>query len=422
MTGTGVLREAASARLAPDTVRGTFLELAERFRPQEAAGLDARWVIELSDAATHTIHIRDGACFVSVGNRSHPDATIRTDLGTWRDIVSGRRDPVSAFTSGHLQADGDLNLAMRLATLFRPGPETTRLVRTTRTDAAGTEIEALVTGRGTPVLLLHGLCASKISFLPTLDGLADRYEVHALDLPGFGKSDKPLPTGNRYSPSWMAGVVREYLRANNIRRAYLVGNSMGGRIATEVALRSPGRVLGIVGLCPAVAFDEWQWAGPALRLLRGQWLGLAPFPISRATVVAAIEDMFHDPSCIPAANMEAAAGEFLLGIEDRRNRLAITAAARHLGAERASGRRSFWNRVCKVNVPSYWVFGADDHLVSHRYAERVRTCLPEARVEVWPGIGHVPQFEAPDLTNERVGGFIDGLEGARASDVDPGLK
>ncbi|MGH3441907.1 MAG: alpha/beta fold hydrolase [Nitriliruptorales bacterium] len=419
MTGSRKLKEspkrtsavppAASGR----SVHESVLRLPERFRPQEAIGLDARWVLDIAGHGLFTVSVRDGRCSVQAGNGIPPDATLRTDPRTWLGLESGLTDGIAAFTRGDLSVAGDLHLALRLETLFLPGPAAQRFLRIARTDVGGFEVESVIAGRGTPVVLLHGLAASKVSFLPTLDGLADRYEVHALDLPGFGKSAKPLPTGKRYSARWMAKVVRDYLRAQRIRHAYLIGNSMGGRIAVEVALRYPRRTLGVVTLGSAVAFDEWQWLGLALRTLRSEWLAVSPVPLRRRWVESAVADLFADPARIPPQNIAAAAEEFLRSVKDARHRLAIAACARHLGAEKANGRNSFWERLEGLRTPSYWVWGSEDRLSSCRYAERVRTHAPTARVEVWDGIGHVPQFEDIDGTNVRVGAFLDDLEASR---------
>jgi pimeloyl-ACP methyl ester carboxylesterase len=389
-------------------VRSSILHLVERFRPAEAIGLNARWHIRVHGHGAYTIHVREGACFISVGEGSEADAVIDTDAETWLDIAAGRQDGVAAFARHRLWASGDLNLALRLDTLFLPGPEATRFLRTARTDVKGMCIDSFIAGRGKPVLLLHGLCASKVSWLPTIDGLAGRYEVHALDLPGFGHSDKPLPAGGRYSARWMASVVNGYMRAHGLHSAHIVGNSMGGRIAVELGLRHPRRVETLVGLGTAVAFDEWQWARPFLRLLQGQWLGMAPFPLRQEWVETGIVDLFGDLSTVPRRNVVAAAQEFIRGTRDRRHRLAIMACARHIGKEPANGRRSFWRRIEALRMPSYWIWGSTDRLSSCRYAEKVRSCCPDAQVEIWDGVGHVPQFEQPDRTNEAILGFIGG--------------
>jgi pimeloyl-ACP methyl ester carboxylesterase len=64
-------------------------------------------------------------------------------------------------------------------------------------------------------------------------------------------------------------------------------------------------------------------------------------------------------------------------------------------------------------VPTYWIFGRHDRLVSHRYAARIGASLPAARVEVWDGVGHVPQFEVPERTNEALLDWLARIDGSR---------
>ena len=396
-----------------DDVRSSFLRLAERFQPQEARGLDAVYKIVIAGSGPTTIHVRDGRCLVSPGATEHPMATLSASAGTWLDLVDGHVDGIAAFLTGRLAISGDLNLAARFETLFSPVANASRVHRTVETRARGVRLESIVSGVGPPVVLLHGLGANKVSFLPTLDGLADRFEVHALDLPGFGKSAKPLPSGRRYSMAWHADVVNAYLVANNLGAAHLVGNSMGGRIALEVALRHPRSVRGIVGLGPAVAFDEYRMLAPLLRLSRPQWLGLAPVPIPRSMIENIVRDLFHDPSTVPSANHRAASEDVVNALRDPAHRMALLACARQLAAERSRGKRAYWSRLERLTVPSYWIFGQQDRLVDQRYAARVEGTIPAARVDVWPEMGHVPQFEAPARTNAAIIDWLTGLDAAR---------
>lgn len=397
-----------------DDLRSSFLRLAERFDGAAAGSLEATYVVDVTGRAPTTVAIRDGRCFLSPGTTSVADARLSTDASTWLDLVEGRVDGIAAFLAGRLAIEGDLALAARFETLFRPAPGATRVPRTRRTTVKGVEIESIVAGTGTPVLLLHGLGASKVSFLPTLDGLADdRYEVHALDLPGFGKSSKPLPAGRRYTMPWMADVVHGYLIANRIRSAHVVGNSMGGRIATELALRHPGSVRSVVGLGSAVAFDEYRRIAPFLRVSRPQYLAALPVAPKRGWVEAGIRGMFHDPSRVPAANHRAAADDVIRSFREPGYRMALASCARNLGMERGEGRSSYWTRLGTCGVPSYWIFGRHDRLVRHRYADRVRESLPSARVEMWDDCGHVPQFEHPERTNQRIASWLGRIDGDR---------
>ncbi len=399
-------RHAAIAQVQPHpaiAVRDAMGHLESRFRPDIARGLVATWSLDLGPQGIWDVHVADHRCRIERTDMVNADAVARlvVDAGTWVDIVAGRRDGIRAFQAGALQIRGDLNLAVRLETLFAPGPEATNPLEVRRTRIKGNTIESLVTGRGAPVVLIHGLAAHKVSFVPTLVGLADAgHEVHAIDLPGFGKSDKPLPAGRRYSMNWMADHVNGYLIHHNLRDAVLVGNSMGGRIATEVALRNPRSVRAVAGLGAAVAFDEWQRLGPWLARAQFHWGAAMPSPIKAKWIAKGIQEvLFSDRDCLPQDNFEAAAEDVLVSLADHRYRLATAACARQLIRERSEGRGGFWERLSGLAVPSYWVWGSNDRLVSSRYADRMRRTLPGSQVEVWDGVGHVPQFEAPDRTN-----------------------
>jgi pimeloyl-ACP methyl ester carboxylesterase len=398
-----------------DEVRSSFLRLAERFDRSGAATLRATYVIDVAGRGPTTVAVQEGRCFVSPGAAPDPDARLATEPATWLDLVDGRVDGIAAFLAGKLVIEGDLALAARFETLFRPAPGATRVLRTRHTDVKGVEVESIVAGSGdTPVLLLHGLGASKVSFLPTLDGLAgDRFEVHALDLPGFGKSGKPVPAGRRYTMAWMADVVHGYMIRNRIRDAHIVGNSMGGRIATEMALRHPASVRSIVGLGSAVAFDEYRLIAPLLRVTRPQYLAVAPFRVRRSWIEAGIRDLFHDPSRVPEANYRAAATDVMLSMREPGYRMALASCARNLGMERGRGRSSYWDRLGTCSVPSYWIFGRHDRLVRHGYATRVRDSLPAAKVEMWDDCGHVPQFEHPERVTDRVTSWLGRIEAGR---------
>src|ERR1041384_7816631 len=102
----------------------------------------------------------------------------------------------------------------------------------------GRRVATRTMGRGFDVLLLHGLGGAKTSFFDTAAALSNAgYRVHALDFPGFGFSSKPAtaPYSSRYFAETVVGVMD----ALGIERAHLVGNSMGGRVALEVGLRTP---------------------------------------------------------------------------------------------------------------------------------------------------------------------------------------
>ncbi len=378
-----------------DRVHAAHADLVQRFDPLTAQGLDAAVLVELSDSGPTSIEIAAGRCTIRSGIQPpSPAVTFRTDAGVWLDLIEGRIRGMDAFLAGALKVSGDLHLATRFQALFRRLPEQPRF-EVTHTDVRGIEIEALVAGEGQPVILIHGLGANKVSFLPTVSALADHHEVHAIDLPGFGRSAKPLPVGHRYSMGWFAEVVNGYLIARGLDAVHLIGNSMGGRIALEVALHHPRSVHSLVGLGPALGFDLTRPISPLLRIAQSHWMGVAPVQPSRRLVESFVRSLFADPDVLPPEHHRVAADDVVAAWRDPAHRLAVLAAARQIGMEPGTGRGAYWRRLRNLTVPSFWVFGEEDRLVASRYAARVAAAVPEAQVETWPGVGHVPQFEAP---------------------------
>ena len=141
--------------------------------------------------------------------------------------------------------------------------------RRVRTEAGAFSI--IEAGEGPPVLMLHGLGGTKASFLPSIAALAPSFRTVAVDLLGFGDSDKPL--GASYGPGFQARAVEQLLDALELEHAHIVGHSMGGRVALELGFAHPDRTDGLVLMTPAMAWlRERRWA-PYLRWVRPE-LGL----------------------------------------------------------------------------------------------------------------------------------------------------
>src|SRR2546430_13234671 len=163
--------------------------------------------------------------------------------------------------------------------LSAPGRLRFRMVATRRT-----RLSIMEAGSGRPVVALHGLGGTKGSFIPTVAALGGRFRVIAIDLPGFGDSDKPI--GASYDARFFARAVSDLLDALQLDRAHLIGNSLAGRVALEVGLRYPDRVDRLALLCPSLAWRrERAWA-PLLRLTRPELglIPLAPRPVVEAIV------------------------------------------------------------------------------------------------------------------------------------------
>jgi pimeloyl-ACP methyl ester carboxylesterase len=254
-----------------------------------------------------------------------------------------------------------------------------------------------------PVVLLHGLGATSASFLPTFWDLARDHHVFAVDLPGFGESGKPVrPLHAAYFARWTVA----FLDAMKIDRAHLVGNSMGGRVALEVALRSPERVQRLALLTPSLAWRRFRAAARLVRLLRPE-LGALPIPMLHGLVMQSLRTMFAHPDRVPVTAMRGAADEFVRYFATPRGRIALFNAAREIYLEDPHGTRGFWARLSTLSVPALFVFGKKDLLVPHKFQRYVQRAVPHAVCELLDECGHVPQFELPEITNRLVRDFLD---------------
>jgi len=327
------------------------------------------------------------------------DALLTADPKTWAAIARDLRGGMTAFESGRLSVRRDLHLGVGFLAATSGMTEEGRLrFRTIATRRM--KISTMEAGQGPAVLAVHGLGGTKGSFLPTLAALAGRFRVIAMDLPGFGDSDKPL--GAPYDARFFARAVVDLLDALELERVHLVGNSLGGRVALEVGLRSPERVQRLALLAPSLAWRRDRPWAPLLRLVRPE-LGLvqlAPRPVVQGIVHRLIPG---------AADGWTAAGvdEFLRAYLTPAGRAAFYAAARHIYLEAPDGDDGFWPRLRTLQPEALFVWGRRDRVVPLAFARHVTDALPNAH-HVELECGHVPQVERPAQTHAAVSRFLAG--------------
>jgi pimeloyl-ACP methyl ester carboxylesterase len=271
----------------------------------------------------------DGATIAPPEARA--DALLAADAGTWRQIAADLRGGIDAYRSGRLSVRRNLHAGVGFLAATSGANEPGRLrFRTVRTARA--HLSIMEAGTGPPALALHGLGGTKGSFLPTVAGLANRFRVIAVDLPGFGDSDKPI--GAAYDAPFFARAAVDLLDALALDRVHVIGNSLGGRVVLEIALRHPDRVGRLGLLAPSLAWRrERRWL-PMLRLARPELglLQLAP----RQAVEAIVHRM------IPGADegwTAAGVDEFLRAYLTPAGRAAFYAAARQIYLEEPDGEK-----------------------------------------------------------------------------------
>lgn len=374
--------------------------LVARFDPEVFEAPTGRVRIRLvvvDDGVADVVVDPDGAELVAADASRTPDATLTAPLDDWRRMRDDPRSGLDAHDAGRLAIRDNLHLGVALlaATSGATDPDRLRF-RQVATPSGSWSI--MTAGAGEPILFLHGLGATKGSFLPTVAALSESYRTIAVDLPGFGDSDKPL--GARYHPPFFARSLVELMATLGIARAHVIGNSMGGRIALELGLRHPAQVDKLVLIAPSLA---WRRARPWAPIVRAFNPHLGLVQITPRWAIEAVVQR-----TIPGANegwVRAGVDEFMRSYLTPRGRVAFYAAARQIYLEEPHGAKGFWTRLATLVPPALFIWGIQDTLVPIAFAGHVRRTLPSAR-HLELDCGHVPQIERPRETNAAIAEFL----------------
>ncbi|MEE8601090.1 alpha/beta fold hydrolase [Euzebya tangerina] len=242
-------------------------------------------------------------------------------------------------------------------------------------------------GSGEPLLLVHGLGHCKEGWDPVLPALAGRFDVCALDLPGFGGAP-PLPhtPDDRALATWCAAVM-DVLGWD---RAHIVGNSLGGLIGLH--LGAAGRALSVTALSPGGQIVGWEgtYATRMLRLIKriAPTLGTVPLLVDTDAGRRVLYGLVfgHPERLTPGyARLSAAALTRADGFDDTLD--AVTLVVQDLPPPQ---------------VPTTIAWGTRDRLLFPRQGRRWHQALPGSRLVALPGLGHTPMPDDPEMVVEVV--------------------
>jgi pimeloyl-ACP methyl ester carboxylesterase len=387
-----------TATRARSSAPAALRRLVERF-DHEAFDLPGdRAVIRLATGEDAAFDVRVDRTRARLGtSKGEPDAILAADAATWESIAADVASGMEAFRRGRLRIRRNLHLGIGFlaATSGASGPGRLRFRRVKTAAGSYSTLEA---GVGKPILMLHGLGGTKASFLPTVAALAPSFRTIAVDLLGFGDSDKPL--GASYTPEFQAHSLIRLLDALELERAHFVGHSMGGRVALELGFRTPERTIGLVLMTPAMAWlRERRWA-PYLRLVRPE-LGL--IQIAPRGIVEKVMRRI-----VPGADSpwgDSAIDEFVRTYTTARGRAALYAAARNIYLDEPHGDDGFWTQLRTLAPESLFIWGRQDRLVPTSFMKHVEDALPAAR-HVELDCGHLPQIERPREAHAAIAQFL----------------
>ena len=270
------------------------------------------------------------------------------------------------------------------------------------------------TASAEPAVYVHGLGGSSQNFTDVAALLADRFDGQAVDLPGFGYSDP----SRRYSIRAFADRLIAFLEYADRGPVHLVGNSLGGSISVRVAALRPDLIRTLTLISPAMPFlDPRRTAqGPILPILA---LPLADrlfaWGMARMTVEEMAEEVlaacFGDTTRVHEQRRAEAIEEIRLRYTVAHYPKAYLGTLRGLVSSfvRAylPGMNSQWRLAARITAPTLVVGGLNDKLVDPRVPAQVAKAIPDSRLLILPGVGHVAQMEVPRIVARAIVGFLD---------------
>jgi pimeloyl-ACP methyl ester carboxylesterase len=275
-----------------------------------------------------------------------------------------------------------------------------------------------------PALYVHGLGGSSQNWTDLAGLLSDRLDGQAIDLPGFGRSEP----GRRYTiPSFADRVIR-WIEHSGRGPVHLFGNSLGGAISVQVAGLRPDLVRTLTLISPALPFLDFR------RSLQGRMLPLLAVPQGERLAAWRLAQVA--PEVMAQQVMEACVADLSRISEQRRAEALEEIRVRYEAAHYAAayvrtfrglvssflraylpGSGSLWRLAAAVRAPTLVVGGRQDRLVDVRVAPQTARVIPDSRLLMLDGVGHVAQLEVPRLVARAVVALLAEAQGTGTEDV-----
>jgi pimeloyl-ACP methyl ester carboxylesterase len=266
-----------------------------------------------------------------------------------------------------------------------------RTVESQEVSVLGFKLHYLEAGKGAPVVLLHGLGGDGSRWAPNIEPLAKDFHVFALDQIGFGQSDKPLAN---YHTGMLSEFLVGFLKAVNVPRASLVGNSMGAGVALYTAVHFP-QVVDRIVLADGGGYRTAAGAAPAAPTAEALRRRQIQNSVTREETREFFKILFHDKSLVTDKMVDEQLA--------MRLRSAFTITKTQEAGERGTLTEQ---EVRTVKVPTLILWGKYDELANPAGADRLERAIPGSQKVIIDNCGHMPQLEKADEFNRLLRDFL----------------
>ena len=240
-------------------------------------------------------------------------------------------------------------------------------------------------GSGPTLVLLHGIGSDADEWAFCLAALSAAHRVIALELPGFGRSDKPTI---EYSVEFFVEMLDRFLRALRIERTSLVGSSLGGWIAAAFALQFPETVEKLILVDAAGLFTDISELPVDLRVS------------TRRHMREVLQHVFYDQALASDSLVDLAYQEHL----ERGDGYTIDNVLKNL----TGGRERLDERLAEIKTPTLILWGEQDAMIPVATGRSFQRLIPGSQLEIIGECGHLPALEKPGELVRQVLKFLAG--------------
>jgi pimeloyl-ACP methyl ester carboxylesterase len=253
--------------------------------------------------------------------------------------------------------------------------------------------------QGSTVILIHGIGAAVDSWAFNINALAQKHRVYAIDLVGFGRSDKPSV---EYSLPFFAQFVKDFMETQNIDHASLIGWSLGGGVSLQFAIQFPERLNKLI-LLDSMGFGRemhFMFRLSSIPLIgkmlsRPSKKGMARFfkecVFDHTLITDEIVELYYQFAALPGGHAAW---------------LTTLCSNASFSGIKKEVIQAFQDNLGAMSKPTLIIWGKQDRVLPAKHASIAESWIPDARVHLIDDCGHCPQIEHPEEFNTQVLEFL----------------
>jgi pimeloyl-ACP methyl ester carboxylesterase len=246
-------------------------------------------------------------------------------------------------------------------------------------------------GTGTPLVLIHGYGSSTYTWRDVFEPLAKEFRVIAVDLKGFGFSEKPA---GDYTRRAQAVLVQKFLDKLKVEKAWFAGSSMGGEISLNIALQDPKLVEGLI-LIDSAGVKSVRGSSFTPAIYKVPFIGRAFVAVgllSDNLVRESLERSYFDDTRVTKQVVDT----YYLPLQTDSGQRAV------ISAQRQWDLYPIEDQLSKVNVPTLLIWGKEDVVTPLAGGQKMDAEIKDSKLVVFEKVGHLPAEEVPEKVIEEI--------------------